>query len=104
MIRGERGKLPKILMPLSVKSIASRGCSRSTGGECQQGKSRHIRANKEVVGEIRTPATPRFSMAGILCPVFARSGSSPINSALLDHSGVVSVLFKRTSEIEFALL
>lgn len=52
-------------------------------------------------GEGQTFATPRFSMAGILCPVVL---VYDINGARLEKCSICSFqLVKRTSEIQFAL-
>jgi len=62
--RSDNGKFPSCWISLSVKSIASCGY-----------KSRKVKKNNPSTGSIhkigvgiRTPATPRFSIAGILWP------------------------------------
>ena len=74
---GERGKFPRVWMSLSVKSIQSHGCNYSVSTVpiskiqaashivCRQ-QDRRAREGKK--GGL-TPATPRFSIEGILCPI-----------------------------------
>lgn len=73
--RGERGKLARSWISLSVKSMASCGylhqpllpipyCLISL-------EMRDMRKGRSKL----TPATPRFSMAGILCPAYPRRNS-----------------------------
>lgn len=68
-IRGDSGKLPRIWMSLSVKSIASCGCI-GIHGLAIQARVEEMRKKKGDHGEgyclLLTPATPRFSMVGIL--------------------------------------
>lgn len=69
---GDSGKLESVVISLSVKSIASCG-----------------------------PATPRFSIVGILWPVWGQCQSS---GQLCSSQSVASALFSgHTSEVEFAL-
>ena len=74
--RGERGKLERVGMSLSVKSMASWSCS-AFQLDLQSSPARFCWGYSK---EGRTFATPRFSMAGILCP--ARLGYD-INGAHL---------------------
>jgi hypothetical protein len=85
VMRGERGKLPSTWMSLSVKSMASWGCyeskDRVSNGfffasilPCRTfhpyGEEPE-RDSKQQEGGTLTPATPKFSMAGIRCPIYA---------------------------------
>lgn len=70
-IRGDSGKLPRIWMSLSVKSIASCGCTglHALATQARVEGDRSNERHMEVGGGgclLRTPATPRFSMVGIL--------------------------------------
>lgn len=109
-IRGLRGKFPRIWMSLSTRSMASCGCCviasralisyESTMRDCpSKGKiageglaedDAAVRCDGKVEGQKLTPATPKFSMAGIRCPVQARNQSL---STLPTIKSVVSVLF-----------
>lgn len=62
--RGERGKLERVLMSLSVKSIASWSYIKSVSIE--------KRLCLGYIGGLKTFATPRFSIAGILWPADSR--------------------------------
>ncbi len=83
--RGERGKLERAVMSLSVKSMASWSYSDCSATLSQyslvpierpvrrdKGRERRRRGEEgkgKGKGGGQTLATPRFSMAGILCPV-----------------------------------
>lgn len=67
--RGESGKLPRIWMSLSVRSIASCGCLEGRAGFCRSAAQQKLEVKVGgLMDLVRTPATPRFSMVGILCP------------------------------------
>jgi hypothetical protein len=84
--RGESGKLPRSCISLSVKSMASCGyCTRLSipflfsNVNSEWGK-----------GKALTPATPRFSIAGILCPAdpkirYQRSSPQSVVSCSFQH-------------------
>ena len=83
-IRGDSGKFPNTCISLSVKSMASCGYSSMS--------SQRKVANRipRVCCEVLTPATPRFSMAGILCPVVPK-----IRYQLSSPQSVVSCSFQK---------
>lgn len=75
-IRGDRGKFPRTWMSLSTKSMESCGYSRLLS--CQSPHTVDHRINHYIIkwqGRL-TPATPKFSMVGIRCPVHSRQGRS----------------------------
>jgi hypothetical protein len=78
--RGERGKFPSVWISLSVKSIQSHGYPKYKKS-APNSKSHIEKSKASHEGKRRlTPATPKFSIAGILCPV---SKKFDINAARL---------------------
>ena len=67
--RGKNGKLPSEEMSLSVKSIASWSWGRLRQNLIFLNWTLQIR---EEVERVSTFAIPRFSIAGILCPIQRR--------------------------------
>lgn len=76
-MRGESGKLPSTWISLSVKSMASWGCSGDQISKLHElviwskraTSSRTSSRGRTKRREKLTPATPKFSIAGILCPI-----------------------------------
>lgn len=62
--RGERGKLPRSWISLSVKSNASCGYLLLVSFFVRLHSDLNSRRERKEL----TPATPKFSIAGILCP------------------------------------
>ena len=85
--RGERGKLERVLMSLSVKSMASWSYSKNSISPALLPS--FFLGKKGGGTRERTLATPRFSIAGILWPVVPQK----MISMELDLQSVVSVLF-----------
>ncbi len=80
--RAERGKLPRTWISLSVKSIASWGYHFVISIIFSNVVKALVRQrNEQLGGKALTPATPKFSIAGILCP--AEVQQFDINSARL---------------------
>lgn len=78
MRRSESGKLPSCWMSLSVKSIASCGCGRTDQLSFALEKWRDFFSWRGLL----TPATPKFSIAGILWPdVMFSEGRGWFNTA-----------------------
>lgn len=83
--RGESGKLERAVMSLSVKSMASWSYSKYCSAAmfsvqpCTHAEGREYKGRRG--GRRQTFATPKFSIAGILCPVIL---VYDINGARLD--------------------
>lgn len=97
--RSESGKLPSCWMSLSVKSIASCGCGKPSQLSINSTTLFPLGIRKGlffIVG-LLTPATPKFSMAGILWPDVTFSEGRVCSIQLIDQKCSICPLGKRTS-------
>lgn len=99
--RGKKGKFPREVMELSVKSIASWSC-------CEKNMSMSLGTSRSKTRKgPPTFAIPKFSIAGILCPTrlehTKRYQSSSFQKCSICPFQALCMYIERTSEIQLAI-